>query len=70
MEPREELLKTELFISHLEENKRSVEALIALLECEGEIHPQYNQLDYLQKRIKEIDNQLIGLNKIKNLLLK
>jgi len=65
-EDREKLLKAEFYQSELRENKRSVEALIALLKYEGINHPQYNQLDYLEKRDQEIDSQLIGLDKIIN----
>jgi hypothetical protein len=58
------LLKAKLYENELKENKRSVEALIALLEWEGINHPQYNQLEYLKKRNQEIDDQLNSLSQI------
>jgi hypothetical protein len=60
------LLEAEYYQNELEENQRSVLALIKLLEHEGTNHSQYNQLDYLQNRNKEINNQLICLYKIIN----
>jgi hypothetical protein len=53
-EDREKLLKAEFYQSELRENKRSVEALIALLKYEGINHPQYNQLDYLEKETRKL----------------
>ena len=68
-EDRKKLLEAEFYQSELRENKRSVEALVALLKHKGINHPQYNQLAYLEERDREIDSQLIGLDKIINNLI-
>ena len=65
-EDHQKLLEAKYYQNELEENQRSVEALIALLECAGNNHPQYNQLNYLKNRNQEIESQLASLNEIIN----
>jgi len=61
---KEKLLKAKFYQRELEENKRSVNALMSLLEHTGSNHPQYHQLNYLITRNKEIENQLVNLHRI------
>jgi len=63
---QQKLSTAEFYKNELEENQRSIDALIALLEHEGEKHPHYNQLNSLKNRNQEIDTQLISLNEIIN----
>jgi hypothetical protein len=65
-EDEKKLLEAIFYKNELDQNKRSVDALISLLEHKGTSHPQYNQLDYLKNRNKEIEKQLISLNEIIN----
>jgi hypothetical protein len=67
-EDRQKLLQAEFYEKELKENQISVDALIALLEHEGNNHPQYSQLTYLKSRNQEITDQLTNLNKIINKL--
>lgn len=61
----QKLAKTKLYIQELEENKASVKHLINFVKHQDKNNPQ---LEVLQARVEEINNQLNSLNEIKNKL--
>lgn len=63
-ENKQKLLEAEFYEKELQENQRSIDALIAILEHQREEHPQYKQLHYLEERNKEINSQLASLKEI------
>lgn len=65
---QQKLVEAKTYQKELKDNLVSIEALIKLLEHQGNSHPHYNQLEYLKERNKVITEQLFSLNEIENKL--